>query len=102
STGGCGWTAASGASWVTITSGSSGTGNGSVNYSLAANTNTVARSAALTIAGQTVTISQAAKASSGPVNDKFANAIAITGVSAGPAAPAVAAPASTSAPTLSK
>ena len=102
STGGCGWTAASSASWVTITSGSSGTGNGSVNYSLAANTNTVARSAALTVAGQSVTVNQAAATSSRPANDNFTTAASITGVSAGPAAPAAAAPASTSAPTPSK
>ena len=34
---GCPWTASSGAAWMTITSGSSGSGNGTVNYSIASN-----------------------------------------------------------------
>ncbi len=55
----CLWTAVSNASWITINSGSSGTGNGVVNYSLAANTSTTSRSGSLTIAGQTFTITQA-------------------------------------------
>src|SRR5262249_24529588 len=36
----CGWTANSGASWITVTSGSSGTGSGTVGYSVSANTGT--------------------------------------------------------------
>lgn len=56
---GCGWTAASNDSWITITSGSSGTGNGSVNYSVAANAG-AARSGTMTIAGQTFTVNQSA------------------------------------------
>lgn len=59
---GCAWSASSGASWVTITSGSSGTGSGTVRYSAAANSG-AARSATLTIAGRTLTISQAAVSS---------------------------------------
>jgi hypothetical protein len=55
----CSWTATSNASWVTITGGASGTGNGTVSYSVAANTS-VARSGTLTIAGQTFTVNQAA------------------------------------------
>src|SRR5262249_51591445 len=54
----CAWTAASNASWITITAGSSGTGNGTVTYSVAANTG-AARSGTMTIAGQTFTASQA-------------------------------------------
>src|SRR5207244_12310858 len=54
---GCAWTAGSNVSFVTITSGSSGNGNGSVAYSVAANSG-AARSGSMTIAGQTVTISQ--------------------------------------------
>jgi hypothetical protein len=54
---GCGWTAASGAAWVTITSGATGSGNGVVNYAVAANTGP-ARTAALAIGGQTATVSQ--------------------------------------------
>lgn len=48
--------------WITITSGSSSTGNGSVGYSVAANTNTTSRSGTLTIAGQTFTVNQAGAA----------------------------------------
>jgi photosystem II stability/assembly factor-like uncharacterized protein len=55
---GCAWTATSNASWLTITSGASGTGNGSVNYSVASAS--AARSATLTIGGQTFTVTQAA------------------------------------------
>lgn len=57
---GCAWMAASNAGWITITSGASGSGNGPVGYSVAANATTSVRSATLTVAGQTVTISQAA------------------------------------------
>ncbi len=56
---GCGWTAASNAAFVTITSGSAGTGNGTVGLSIAENTGD-ARTATLTVAGQSVTITQAA------------------------------------------
>ncbi len=59
---GCAWTSTSNASWITITGGSNGTGNGPVNYSVAANTSTTARNGTLTIAGQTFNVSQAAQA----------------------------------------
>src|SRR5688572_8224296 len=55
----CTWTAAGGVTWITVTSGASGNGNGSVAYTVAANSGS-ARSGSLTIAGQTLTISQAA------------------------------------------
>jgi uncharacterized protein (TIGR03437 family) len=55
---GCTWTAASGASWITTTSGSSGSGNGTVNYSVAANTGTASRTGTLTIRGNTFTLTQ--------------------------------------------
>ena len=55
---GCRWTATSNVNWVTITSGSSGTGNGTVVFSLVANANTSSRSGTLTIAGQTFTVTQ--------------------------------------------
>ena len=57
----CNWTATkdAGASWITITSGASGSGNGSVGFSFTANMGTVGRSATLTVAGQTVTVNQA-------------------------------------------
>ena len=57
-TAGCGWTASSGASWITITGGASGTGNGTVQFTVAANTGP-ARSGTLTIAGSAFTVNQA-------------------------------------------
>lgn len=57
---GCSWTAASNAPWITITSGTSGIGSGTVNYSVAANTSGMSRTGTLTIAGQTVTVTQTA------------------------------------------
>ena len=58
---GCGWTASSNASWATV-SPTSGTGGGSVTLTSAANTGTSSRNATLTIAGQSVTVSQAGPA----------------------------------------
>jgi hypothetical protein len=55
---GCAWTAVSNAAWITVTSGASGTGSGSVAYSVAANASTSPRSGTITIAGQTFTINQ--------------------------------------------
>lgn len=57
---GCPWTAASNNSWLSISSGSSGSGNGSVGYSVAANSGSSSRSGSLTIAGKTFTVNQAA------------------------------------------
>ena len=54
----CSWTAASNDSWITITSGSSGSGNGTVGYSVAAN-NGFSRTGTITIGGQTFIITQA-------------------------------------------
>ena len=56
---GCAWTATSGVPWISVMSGASGTGNGSVGFSVAANTGT-ARSGTISIAGQTFTVNQAA------------------------------------------
>ncbi len=57
---GCAWTAVSNASWLSITSGASGSGNGAVGYTAAANQTTSVRTGTLTIAGQTYTVTQAA------------------------------------------
>jgi hypothetical protein len=56
-TAGCSWTAQSNAAWISVASGASGSGNGSVGYSVSANTG-AARSGTLTVAGQTFTINQ--------------------------------------------
>jgi PKD repeat protein/GH25 family lysozyme M1 (1,4-beta-N-acetylmuramidase) len=57
---GCGWTATSNAAWITVTSGATGSGNGTVGYSVAANPAQSARTGTLTIAGKTFTVTQAA------------------------------------------
>ena len=54
---GCTWTTSSGATWMTITSGSSGTGNGTVNYSIASNTGGL-RTSSSTLAGRVFTVTQ--------------------------------------------
>src|SRR5207247_434274 len=56
--GGCAWTASSGAGWITITSGASGSGNGAVAYAVAGNTSTSSRRGTLSIAGTTYTVTQ--------------------------------------------
>jgi hypothetical protein len=58
-TSGCAWTAASNASWITLTSGASGSGSGTVRYLVLPNTSG-SRTGTLTIAGQTFTVTQAA------------------------------------------
>ena len=54
---GCGWQAVSNVPWITITGGS-GTGNGTVSYTVAANPEASARTGTLTIAEQTFTVTQ--------------------------------------------
>jgi len=55
----CQWTAASNASWITVTAGATGAGNGTVAFSVAANGG-AARTGTLTIAGRAFTVTQAA------------------------------------------
>ena len=74
--GGCGWTAISNdPSFITVTSGSSGTGNGTVGYSVAENTSATPRSGTITIAGQTFTVLQGAAFLDVPANHPFYNEI---------------------------
>jgi hypothetical protein len=54
----CNWTAESNDGWITITAGASGTGVGSVQFNVAANSTGAPRSGTLTIAGQTFTVFQ--------------------------------------------
>ena len=54
----CSWTASSNASWITVTSGATGSGDGSVAFSYAANIGAL-RTGTLTIAGQTFILTQA-------------------------------------------
>lgn len=63
----CTWTATvstAAASWITITGGQSGTGNGTVSYSVAANPLTSSRSGTISVGGRTSTINQSADISS--------------------------------------
>ena len=55
----CSWSASEGVDWIDITSGSSGIGNGTVTYTVSANTTGSSRTAVITVAGQTHTVTQA-------------------------------------------
>jgi FG-GAP-like repeat/Putative binding domain, N-terminal len=54
---GCTWGATSNTAWVTITGGSTGTGSGTVSFTVAPNTGPI-RTGTMTIAGQTLTVNQ--------------------------------------------
>jgi hypothetical protein len=56
---GCGWTATSPVSWIVVTSGASGTGNGTVSLRVNANSATAGRTATVTIGGQSFRVDQA-------------------------------------------
>ncbi len=60
----CPWTAVRNVSWITILSGASGSGNGTVNYSVAANTGTASRTGTITVADYEFTVTQTAGAAS--------------------------------------
>jgi len=55
---GCQWHATESLSWVSITSGSTGNGSGSVHYSVSANNTTSSRTGTISVADRTFTISQ--------------------------------------------
>jgi hypothetical protein len=61
---GCSWSATSHVAWISIASGSSGTGDGVVTYAVAANAEVTARTGTLSVAGQTFTVTQVANAPS--------------------------------------
>lgn len=63
---GCQWSATSNSSFISITSASSFNGNGTIFFSVAANSSTSARSGSLTVAGQLVSITQSGASSGGP------------------------------------
>ncbi|MEZ5352868.1 MAG: BACON domain-containing carbohydrate-binding protein [Bryobacteraceae bacterium] len=62
--GGCAWTAVSNAAWITVNSEVNGSGNGAVQYTVAANPNSTERAGTMTIAGKTFTVTQAGAACS--------------------------------------
>ena len=55
---GCAWTATGNATWITITGGTPGSGPGPLNFSATANTTQAERTGTLTVAGQTLTLTQ--------------------------------------------
>ncbi|MBI4662667.1 MAG: immunoglobulin domain-containing protein, partial [Verrucomicrobia bacterium] len=76
------WTATTSVSWLTITGGASGSGNGTVTYNVAANT-AAQRVGVITVAGQAHTVTQAATTPpvAAPANNAFANRISLAGAS---------------------
>ncbi|HEX9004389.1 MAG TPA: putative Ig domain-containing protein [Blastocatellia bacterium] len=74
-TGGCKWIASSNAPWITLTSSAFGNGNGTVNFSIAANSGSP-RTGTVAIAGQTFTINQGSNCPTitvSPTNSTFPN-----------------------------
>jgi WD40 repeat protein len=61
----CSWNATSNAIWVRIDSGGSGSGNGTVNYSLVQNQSGFSRTATISVADKTFTIFQPSEAAEG-------------------------------------
>ena len=61
----CSWTATSNDEWITITSGGSGSGWGTIYYSVAANTSGSPRTGTISIVGQTFTVFQTSEATQG-------------------------------------
>jgi hypothetical protein len=76
SAGGCSWMIGGAPSWITITGGNGGTGNGTVSYTVATNGG-IARSATLSVAGHAYAVSQAGPDLTAPtvtINTPAANA----------------------------
>jgi hypothetical protein len=62
----CSWTAVSGATFITINQGATGTGNGTVQFTVAANTATSDRTGTMTVGGSSVTVTQRGATGSQP------------------------------------
>jgi len=69
----CSWSATSSADWITVTSGSSGTGNGTLSYSVAANTNASEQTGTINIEGQIFTVTEAGTSCTYPLTSTNAN-----------------------------
>ena len=72
----CPWTATESLDWVNITSGSSGSGNGTVSYSVSSNNSSSSRTGSITIAGKTHMITQSGISCSysiSPTNGSFSS-----------------------------
>jgi hypothetical protein len=74
----CAWTAASNAAWIRLTSGSTGTGNGTVGYAVDPNSTSTQRNGTMTIAGLTFSVSQSGAQTCSyaisPTRSSFSNA----------------------------
>jgi S-layer family protein len=68
---GCSWPATSNATFVTITNGGSGTGNGTVNYSVTPNAGPTIRNGTISVNDQTFTVYQGINFTDVPTNDPF-------------------------------
>ncbi len=55
---GCGWTATPNSAWISVASGSAGSGTGTVSLQIAANAGGAARTGTVTIGGQALTVNQ--------------------------------------------
>ncbi len=60
---GCQWTATSDASWLVVTSGASGSGNGTVDCTAATNTSSTSRTGSLVVAGYTINLTESGASS---------------------------------------
>ncbi len=76
---GCAYNTTPGPSWISVTSGGSGVGPGTLVYSVAPNSTTVARSGSLSIGGQTFQVNQDALACSVTLTPSLANPFAAAG-----------------------
>ncbi len=63
---GCPWSASTQVNWINITNGASGTGNGTLYYSVSANSSTASRSAAIQVAGLSLPVTQSGALSNVP------------------------------------
>src|SRR5438309_452758 len=72
---GCSWTAQSNANWITPTSAYTGSGSGSISYSVLANNDSNPRSGTITISGRTFTVLQGARFNDVPLSDQFSDFI---------------------------
>jgi kumamolisin len=61
----CAWTALPSDSWITVTSGTSGSGNGTVSYTVAANTGAGGRNGNISVSGQLFNITQSGTSGGG-------------------------------------
>lgn len=80
----CAWSATSNASWINVSAPGGGSGSGTVNYTVLANLTTHPRSGAITVAGQTVTVTQSGLAQGQPVlisEENSTRALALDSVS---------------------